>query len=76
MKPVPFKEQNVVIAKDQPEYMPLPAHITREGMVISLWELTWRERLRLLFTGRLWWAVQTFGKGLQPQVPYVRSPFK
>jgi len=26
MKLIEFKEQTVVIAKDQPEYMPLPAH--------------------------------------------------
>ena len=25
MKPVEFKHQNVVFAKDQPEYQPLPA---------------------------------------------------
>ena len=39
MKPVEFKHQNVVFAKDQPEYQPLPALRldTPEGEVISCW---------------------------------------
>ena len=27
MKPVPFTEQNGVLAKDQPQYLPLPVHV-------------------------------------------------
>lgn len=75
MKPIEFPEQNVVFAKDQPEYIPLPAHRTVEGEVITCWALTWRERFALLFTGRLWWSVLTFGSPLQPQCPRVNRPF-
>ena len=37
MKPIEFPEQNVVFAKDQLEYNPLPAHRTedRESAVTS-----------------------------------------
>ena len=74
MKPIKFTEQNCVYAKDQPEYLPLPVHKTEDGMVISCWALTWRERLRVLLTGRMWWSVLTFNHPLQPQSPQVESP--
>ena len=75
MKPIEFPEQNCVYAKDQPEYLPLPVHKTEDGMVISCWALTWRERLRVLLTGKMWWSVLTFNHPLQPQLPSVDRPF-
>jgi len=75
MKPIAFPEHNCVYAKDQPEYLPLPVHRTADGKVISCWELTWRERLRVLVSGKLWWSVLTFNTPLQPQLPSVTSPF-
>ena len=75
MKPIEFPEQNVVFAKDQPEYLPLPVHKTPDGMVISCWALTWRERFKMLLTGRMWWSVLTFNQPLQPQCPHVDRPF-
>jgi len=76
MKPIEFPEQNCVYAKDQPEYLPLPVHKTEDGTVISCWALTWRERLRVLLTGKMWWSVLTFNHPLQPQLPQVDSPFR
>lgn len=75
MKPIEFNEQNIVYAKDQPEYLPLPAYRSTDGMVISCWALNWRERLRVLFTGRIWFNVLTFNQPLQPQLPQVDNPF-
>ena len=75
MKPVEFAEQNCVYAKDQPEYLPLPVHKTEDGTVISCWALTWRERLRILLAGKMWWSVMTFNHPLQPQRQDVCSPF-
>lgn len=75
MKPVTFKEQNCVFAEDQPEYLPLPCHKTVDGEVVSCWKLTFRERVKLMFTGRMWWSVLTFGHPLQPQCPHVDYPF-
>lgn len=74
MKPVEFPEQTVVWAKDQPPYLPLPAY-TDASETISLWQLSWRERLAVLFKGRLWLRQRNFGKALQPQMPSVDSPF-
>jgi hypothetical protein len=75
VRPVEFAEQNCVFAKNQPEYLPLPTHKTEAGEVISCWALTWKERFKILFTGRLWLSVLTFNAPLQPLRPRVDSPF-
>ena len=75
MHPIEFPEQNSVLAEDQPEYLPLPSHRADDGEVISCWSLSWRERLRVLWTGRLWLRQLTFGELLQPQLLEVESPF-
>ena len=70
MKPVDFPDSNVVYAKDQTSYLPLPSYrhpCDPQGEVISCWQLDWRERLRVLFTGRIFWSQWTFGLPLQPQ---------
>ena len=54
MKPITFKEHNVVYAKDQPEYNPLPALKDNTGAVVSCWKLSIKERFKLIFTGKLW----------------------
>lgn len=56
----------IVFAKDQPQYLQLPAVRLDDGTVISRWRLTWRERLRVLWTGSLWCSVLTFNHPLQP----------
>ena len=68
MKPVKFKDQNVVFAKDQPQYQPLPALRldTPEGEVISCWKMSIKERLKVLFTGRVWVSLMSFNKPLTP----------
>jgi len=77
MDVIEFPEQTVVIAKDQPQYRPLPAYrqsADPEGLVICCWHLTWRERFRLLFTGRIWHHILTFNEPLQPQLLEVEKP--
>lgn len=68
MKPIQFPEVTVVFAKDQPEYQPLPAFVNPSGMgeVVSCWQLSWRERLRILITGKLWSSLCMFGRPLTP----------
>jgi hypothetical protein len=66
MKPVPFLGSNVVYAKDQPEYLPLPAHRSPGGDVTTCWQLSWWERLTILLYGHLWLTVMTFNGPLQP----------
>jgi len=76
MNPVNFKEQNAVFAENQPEYIPLPAHIKNdlEVTIICCWQLSWKERFQILFTGKIWHSVLTFGQPLQPQLLEIDKP--
>ena len=76
MKPISFKNANTIYAKDQPEYLPLVVHKDEGGTVTSLWKLTPFERLKILFTGRLWLQNLTFNRPLQPQLPSVNNPLE
>ena len=76
MKPLYFNEQNVVYAKNQPEYLPLPSHLDKDGIVTSCWGLSWKERIKALFTGVIYFQQMTFNKPLQPQKPSVENPLK
>lgn len=74
MQPVDFPEQNRVWAKDQPEYRPLPAY-TDDQQTIACWQMTWRERVTVLLTGRIWVRLMNFGRPLTPSLLQVESPF-
>lgn len=78
MKPVRFKEQNKVYAKDQRPYLPLPVYEDDEqgGRVFHCWQLSFKERIKLLFTGKLWINVLNFKQKLQPIKPMIDNPFK
>lgn len=56
----------VVYAKDQPEYLPLPAYRTGDGTVVTRWRLSWSERIRVLLGGSVWLTILTFNNPLQP----------
>ena len=76
MKPISFDEQNCVFAKDQPEYLPLPAYRSPNGQeVTACWGMDWIERFRVLFTGRVYVTLLTFGHPLQPQIVSLTAPF-
>lgn len=69
MMPVGFREANMIYAKDQKEYLPLPAYQppdSKRGEVVSCWRLSLKERIVLLFSGCLWLSVWTFKNPLQP----------
>lgn len=68
MKPIEFPEQNVVVAKDQPEYIPLPAYVSPgpTAGVTSCWELSPEDLAEVQRTGRVFVTQLTFGGPLQP----------
>ena len=68
MKAKEFKYQNTVFAEGQPEYTPLPALKLegKEGHVIFCMGLTFWERIRVLFLGKIWVSLMTFNKPLTP----------
>ena len=67
MKILEFPEQTTVIAKNQPPYLPLPAHRTKDGEVTSCWGLSLKERFRLLLSGKIYFTLLTFNEKIQPQ---------
>lgn len=73
---VRFHEQTVVYAENQPEYRPLPAyqHGDREGRITCCWSLSWKERIKVLLSGRIWHTILTFHGPLQPQLLAAEKP--
>lgn len=76
MNIVEFPEQTVIYAKEQPQYQPLPAFQFKDdsGRIACCWRLSWRERVKVLFTGVVWHEILTFNQSLQPQLLSVDKP--
>ena len=75
MRPIDFKERNVIYVVDQPEYISLPAYQSPlpEGYVISCWKLTFVERLRVLFMGKMWMNLMMFHEPLTPSLLFTKQ---
>jgi len=56
----------ITFAKDQPQYIPLPALKFQDGLVVTRWSLSWRERISVLFGGSVFLGLLTFNGPLQP----------
>lgn len=76
MKPIKFKESNVVYAKNQSEYQELPAYRSPDGQVITCWQLSFIERIKVILKGQIWLRMLTFNNPLQPVMFEVKKPFK
>jgi len=64
-----------VYAKDQPQYLPLPALPNPDGNgICTRWRLSWAERWRIFRTGNLYLEVLTFSQKLQPLKPSTLPP--
>ena len=76
MKPIKFKESNVIYAENQEPYIPLPAYMHDDswGCVSACWHLSFAERFKVLLTGRVYTTLPTFGKPLTPQKLSVDNP--
>lgn len=69
MKPISFKEVNVTYGKGQEEYIPLPGRKeTHEwgAPFTTCWKLDFIERVKVLFSGKVWLTQLTFDQNLQP----------
>lgn len=66
MNPIKFPEHNAIFGEGQPQYEPLPVHITPEGQVISCWQLSEEDKARIAETGQIWLSHITFNRPLQP----------
>lgn len=77
MRLIEFPEQTVVIAKNQSEYRPLPAHRDSSdprGTITCCWKPTWLDRLRIIFGKPIWHQILTFNHPLQPQLLSTVKP--
>ncbi|MFI5404874.1 MAG: hypothetical protein ACHQ1D_00025 [Nitrososphaerales archaeon] len=67
MKPIYFTGHNTFYAKDQP--LPVFKNDSEQGEVISCWKLSFKERIKIFFTGKLWISMMTFNKPLTQIYP-------
>lgn len=68
MEPIDFKERNCIYGEGQDEYKSLPAYVhnTKERQVVSCWKLSFFERCKVMFSGKIYMSLMTFGKPLTP----------
>lgn len=67
MEPVEFPQQTMVLAKDQPQYTPLPVHVDKHsGACIGRFRLSDEERAAIANGADIWLWQYTFGRPFQP----------
>lgn len=70
MEPVKFREHTIAYAENMPKSQPFPCiRLKDNGQVTSCWRLSIKERLKLLFTGRIWCSELMFDS------PYLTPVF-
>jgi hypothetical protein len=79
MRPVrpvapPRGAQFATFAEHQPEYDPLPASVSADGLVMTEWEPTAEELAALVAGGRVRIWLHTYGRPLQPLNVEVAAP--
>lgn len=79
MQPVEFPQQTAILAKDQPQYTPLPVHVGSKDEnfpMTSCLELNDEEIAELIATRKLWHTQITFGHPFQPVRLSTQNPFE
>lgn len=79
MKAIEFAQQTAILAKDQPEYQPLPVHIDHGDKMVPMtccFELSPEEIKEINETGKLWYTQSTFGQPFQPIRMATSNPFR
>lgn len=61
-----YVDREVIIAKDQPQYMPLPALCTASGKVLTRWSFTHEERRAIALGADLYLCILACHQPLQP----------
>ena len=52
-----------------------PIEFDAVNVTYANWMLSWRERIKISFTGKLWISMLTFNNPLQPIKPEVDEPW-
>lgn len=78
MKPTTFEGHNIVLGKNQPQYLPLPALRCDDtnGTVWTCWELDANDIGDVLNHRRLWVGQLSFGKPFSPQMITTSVPLE
>lgn len=63
---IPDGARLVVLAKDQPQYDPLPAAVCPDGLVMTEWALSAEDLAAVVRGGRVRLWTWTFGEPFQP----------
>lgn len=69
MKPSKFDQANCLLAKNQDEYLELPAYVDYNDpfrCYTSCWKLSWKEWFEVLWTGRIYLTMMTMQKRPMP----------
>jgi len=78
MKPIEFKGQNVVFAKNQPEFENLPAYcgpdVEGKTVAVTCWEMTDQELQEVVKTKKVFVITVTYGGPIQPQSLEAYNP--
>lgn len=80
MIPIPFLEMNRTFTEpknwsEAESCLDLPAYDNGKQL-ISCWKGTWKDRIRYLFTGKIWlwvWARQPPPVSLDTRLPFIRK---
>ena len=78
MKAIEFPQANEILAKDQPQYQPLPVHIdtTDPSTPFTVcFELSDEEINEIVRTRKLWHTQVTFGQRFHPIMMTTQNPF-
>lgn len=65
-KIIPGQSDSVCTLFTGANYTDLFAHYAEDGIVTIRWQLNWKERLQILFSGSIWHQIMTFKEPLQP----------
>ena len=72
---VPNEEhEERIIAKDQPQYLPLPVIEIGNGVMIARWTLSEEEKRIVMQTGDIYIRMHTFNNPVMPHSLFVEKP--
>lgn len=74
MKARNFKQVNIKVAKDQDQYLTLPAFVTQENMIVSF-KLSEKEIQQVIETGTIYLNLFHCKKPITPIASTVLNPF-
>lgn len=70
-----YQEHEIVVARDQPTYHPLPTLQVDGSCFLTRWRMTWKERIQALLRGDIYlWVIKDDGVPFQPVKLQVEVP--